>query len=93
MRRRSVVAAFQVFSLVFLCTLFPGPCRCADLLYELKLGVLDHDVSGLWSGYKLENGDDINAELVFSPSRTFLKGQLRPNLGISINTEGYTSEL
>ena len=41
---------------------------------EIKLGVLAHDVPELWSGFSLEGGADINAELLFSPAFSFLGG-------------------
>ena len=40
--------------------------------FEIRGGVLAHDVPGLWSGFRLESGVDINAELLGSrcaPSR------------------------
>ena len=59
---------------------------------ELRAGVLAHDVPGLWSGFRLENGGvDINAELL-GPGVAFLGGTLRPALGGSVNTSGYTSK-
>lgn len=59
--------------------------------FELRGGVLAHDVPGLWSGFRLESGVDINAE-VLGPGVMFLGGALRPALGASINTAGGTSK-
>ena len=73
-----------------------------DIVSELKVGVLAHDVPAL--GDQREHGADINAELRFvspvpdswvadvSPVwRSMLDP--RPNIGISANTAGYTSQV
>jgi hypothetical protein len=59
---------------------------------ELRGGVLAHDVPDLWSGFRLERGIDINAEVLFGAGLPFLGGALRPAIGGSVNTEGYTSK-
>ena len=64
-----------------------------SFIHELKGGVLAHDVDGLWSGFSREDGVDINAEVIFTPSVDLLGGTLRPALGTSINTGGDTSKL
>jgi hypothetical protein len=58
---------------------------------EFRGGVLAHDVPGLWSGFRLEGGVDINAELLFGHGLPFLGGTVRPAVGASVNTSGYTS--
>jgi hypothetical protein len=58
---------------------------------EIRGGVLAHDVPGLWSGFRLERGIDINAELLFGAGMPFIGGTVRPAVGASVNTEGYTS--
>jgi lipid A 3-O-deacylase len=60
--------------------------------YEAKFGVLAHDVPDLWSGFKLERGIDINAEILFAPSLPFLWGDIRPAIGGTVNTAGHTSK-
>ena len=60
--------------------------------FELKGGVLAHDVPDLWSGFQLEKGVDLNIEALFGSGLPFLGGRLRPALGASINTEGHTSK-
>ena len=63
-------------------------------LHRIFLGVLAHDVDGLWSGTRKEGGVDINGEIVFGRTgRTVLAGTLHPNLGLSINSQGDTSKL
>jgi hypothetical protein len=56
-------------------------------------GVLAHDVDGLWSGTRKEDGVDINGEIVFCRTGiSVLAGALRPNLGLSVNSQGDTSK-
>lgn len=64
----------------------------AGLLYQMKFGVLAHDVGDLWSGFSREDGVDLNIEAVLSPSVAILGGTLRPALGGTINTTGDTSK-
>src|SRR5262245_31428282 len=65
--------------------------QSAPSALEFRGGVLAHDVPDLWAGFNLENGVDINAELLFGQGWAVLGGKLRPALGASVNTEGYTS--
>jgi hypothetical protein len=58
---------------------------------EFRGGVLAHDVPGLWSGFSLESGVDINAELLFGAGLPVLGGTVRPAAGASVNTAGDTS--
>ena len=37
-----------------------------DLNYEIRFGVLAHDVDGLWSGTKKESGVDYNFEIILN---------------------------
>jgi lipid A 3-O-deacylase len=61
--------------------------------FEVRGGVLAHDVPDLWAGFSLEGGIDINGELLLGRGLPVLGGILRPALGASINTEGYTSRV
>ena len=64
------------------------------LLNAIRAGVLAHDVNNLWSGTRKEGGVDLNIEIIFSrPSLSLSSGTVRPNLGLSINTQGDTSKL
>jgi hypothetical protein len=65
--------------------------QAAPSSLEIRGGVLAHDVPDLWAGFNLEGGVDINAELLFGRGLPFLGGTLRPALGASVNTDGYTS--
>jgi lipid A 3-O-deacylase len=68
------------------------PNWAAGLIDEVKIGVQAHDVPGLWSGFRLEHGVDINGEILFSPALPFLLGgSIRPALGGTVNTSGDTS--
>ncbi len=62
-------------------------------IYELKLGVLGHDVDGLWSGSSRENGIDFNLEAILAPSLKLFGGALRPASGVSVNDSGNTSKI
>lgn len=69
-----------------------SPAVAGGLVYELKAGVLAHDVPDLWSGFQVErSAADINIEAVLAPSVTVLGGQIRPAIGATINTNGDTS--
>jgi lipid A 3-O-deacylase len=61
--------------------------------FEIRGGVLAHDVPGLWSGFRLEGGVDINAEVLFGTGLPLFGGILRPAVGASVNTEGFTSRV
>jgi hypothetical protein len=58
---------------------------------EIRGGVLAHDVPDLIAGFNRENGVDINAEVLFGPGVLVWGGLIRPVVGGSVNTEGYTS--
>jgi hypothetical protein len=69
-----------------------APASAGDIVSEVKVGVLAHDVPNLWSGFQREeNGADINAEVILSPSLMFLGGVVRPAIGGTLNTQGDTS--
>jgi lipid A 3-O-deacylase len=65
--------------------------QAAPSSLEFRGGVLAHDVPDLWAGFSLEGGVDINAELLFGRGLPVLGGTIRPALGVSVNTEGFTS--
>jgi len=73
----------------------PEPGKpAAARLPEIRLGLLAHDVGGLWSGTHKESGLDISAEVIFNrPRLVLLGGEMRPNFGLSANTAGNTSSL
>ena len=70
------------------------PEKIAAWLHEMRFGILAHDVDKLWSGTSVESGIDFNTEVIFAhPSLAILKGDIRPNIGVSINSQGDTSKL
>ena len=63
------------------------------LIYDVKIGAQVHDVPYMWSGFHKEPyGVDLNLEVMFGPSVTFLGGSIRPAIGTTINFDGYTSK-
>ena len=57
--------------LLVLCAV-PAHARAAGLVDEVKIGVLDHDVPDLWSGFRAEpNSVDMNVEALLSPKVSF----------------------
>ncbi|MCR6632079.1 MAG: acyloxyacyl hydrolase [Magnetospirillum sp.] len=59
---------------------------------EIRLGLFDHDLSFL--GHAKEGGVDVNAELLFeSPAVLNVLWSPRPHVGVSVNTQGDTSQL
>lgn len=87
--RLSLAAASAVGAVMPLLT---APAADAQsLIEEVKLGVLHHDASNLWSGFRQEpSGADINIELLLRPSLPMLGGTIRPVLGGTVSTGGYT---
>jgi len=63
----------------------------ADMVKEIKGGILSHDVNGLWSGSSRESGVDINIEAIFNHDLQLWGGAISPALGLSINSQGDTS--
>ena len=65
-----------------------GPVRA------LRMGILAHDVDGLWSGESKEKGPDLCAEVIFNRSLFhLLAATAYPNAGASLNTQGDTSKV
>lgn len=60
------------------------------LIYEIRGGVLAHDVS-FWAAGHVERGVAINGEIAFGPSIGLLGGHIRPVLGGSFATHNGTS--
>ncbi|SCA57299.1 conserved exported hypothetical protein [Candidatus Terasakiella magnetica] len=82
--------------LLSLCTVllfgFHTSAQADGLVKELKLGVLDHDTDGLWSGFNREGGIDFNAEIILNHDLAFWGGVMSPALGLSVNSQGDTSK-
>lgn len=92
----SLLHGLSALAVVLVCALVltPDDALAAGLFSELKIGVLDHDVPDLWSGFRAEpQSIAVNIEALFSPSVVFMGGAIRPALGASINTQGATSNV
>ena len=85
----------RFFSAALLCLTLEARLACAhEYIHELKLGVLSHDMPGLWSGFRREPASaDINIEAQLKPSLDLLCGTLRPAAGGTLNTVGQTSHV
>jgi hypothetical protein len=97
MRKNGSIAAIVMFTALFLPCAgaqdLSGGALSSELVYGIRLGVLAHDVGGLWSHSRAEGGIDINAEIVFKkPSLNLWQGMILPNLGVSANSQGDTSK-
>ncbi len=79
-----------VAALALVCMANDG--NAEGLVYQLKTGLLAHDVPELWSGFRRETlSADINIEAELSPSMVAFFGTIRPAIGGTINTDGLTS--
>jgi lipid A 3-O-deacylase len=72
--------------------LSPSPAAAqVNLVDEVKLGVLGHDVGFLT--HHVETGADVNVEMLFTPPDVLsVIGSPRPHIGADINTSGNTSD-
>lgn len=94
MNKRMLIGCLITLTLLVMAPLAQGngAAHSANLLHQVKFGVLAHDVGDLWSGFNREDGVDLNIEAILGPSYTVLGGTLRPAIGGSINTAGDTSK-
>jgi hypothetical protein len=73
----------------------PGPSGegRTKLIQEVRFGIMAHDVGGLWSGDRKEDGVDYGAEIVFGrPLGHFWSGVILPNVGFDWHNRGDTSK-
>ena len=68
---------------------FPALAQ-SSWLYEIRGGVLAHDVPIVAAGH-FENGVSLNAEMAFTPSLALFGGNIRPVLGGTFTTNQGTS--
>ena len=59
----------------------PAAAQQVPFMREVKLGVVAHDIPGLWSGFRLEHGIGVNGEVILSPALPLFGGHIRPALG------------
>ena len=95
--------SFLLFSIIWLTTGVTssalseetaGKNVVSSFLYGCRIGLLAHDVDGLWSGSRAEGGFDVNAEVVFKkPGFSLWRGSILPNLGVTLNNQGDTNTL
>jgi lipid A 3-O-deacylase len=91
----------EVRSVLFLPALILAPSAAVasdrvvqlnDVLHHVSFGYLAHDVSGLWSGSRIETAATAdNLDMVFAPHIDLLGGTIRPALGGTITNGSGTS--
>ena len=70
-----------------------SPVTAFFTISEIRIGALDHDTTGLWSGFSRERaGVDANLEVLLGPLARTFGGILRPAVGATLNTSGQTSK-
>ena len=63
-----------------------------DVVHHVSFGYLAHDVSGLWSGFRIERAATAeNFDIVFAPHLDVLWGSVRPALGGTVVNGSGTS--
>jgi hypothetical protein len=88
------VLVFGAFSRPLHGQVLPATDSDQGILYGVRLGLLFHDMGGLWSNTRAEGGVDWNAEIVFKkPSFMLWGGAILPNIGLSVNSRGDTSKV
>ncbi len=66
--------------------------QVSEILHHVSFGYLAHDVSGLWSGFRIETAATAeNLDVVFAPHIDLLGGSIRPALGGTIANGSGTS--
>jgi lipid A 3-O-deacylase len=92
MRTISPIPAVITVSIAVCSSVLPQSATAGDFVDEIKAGVLNHDVAFL--GHHKERGYDVNVEaLLPSPDFFEIIGAPRPDIGISVNSAGKTSQL
>lgn len=90
---KSCSTAISVVCAVYALAAPASAQQARPFIDEARIGILAHDVPGLWSGWRIETPrPDFNAELIFSPSVDVLGGTVRPVIGGSYNNAGGTSK-
>ena len=81
MRKIIVAILLSMWTTVVL----PATICAHELKYEVKIGLLYHDIAPVWGNTKIERGVDLNAE--------YIMGQniVRTNYGFTLNLQGHTS--
>lgn len=88
--RRHVGSMQAITALAVLLALAASPALAG--IVELRLGLANHDISIL--GHGKEGGVDVGGEVLFlSPDLLEALWSPRPHVGVSVNSEGETSQL
>jgi hypothetical protein len=69
----------------------PASAQVSSWLYEVRGGVLAHDVPIVGAGHTETNSVSLNAETAFTPSIAVLGGHIRPVVGGTFTTNDETS--
>ena len=83
----------KTFILALTLLSLPVSAFTAELVHEMKVGVLNHDQDNLWSNTRRESGVDGNIELIFNVATPLWEGDIRPALGATVNFAGDTSKI
>lgn len=75
------MARFGAAALLCVMAALPAVAQQAPFVREVKLGLLVHDMPGLWSGFQLERGVGVNGEVILAPALPLFGGHIRPALG------------
>jgi hypothetical protein len=81
-----------LFALFAFGTAAAATAQADGAVYEIRGGILAHDVPALWSGFRTEeDAVALNLEAIFPSSVSLLGGTIRPAVGASVATGGGTS--
>jgi lipid A 3-O-deacylase len=70
----------------------PSGLAAPDIVDHASIGYLAHDVSGLWSGFRVERAATaLNFDVVFAPHVDVLWGTIRPAVGGTVALDDGTS--
>ncbi len=90
---------FVFVSIIFFAALSNGfalessQANSSGLIFEVRSGILAHDVDNLWSQSRKESGAVINGEIILNLiNGEAFNGIIRPHVGLSVNTSGETSK-
>ena len=84
MRKIIVAILLSMWTTVVL----PATICAQELKYEVKIGLLYHDIATVWGNTKVEGGYDVNAEII-----GHVLGNISAHVGFSLNLCGETSRI
>ena len=86
---KNLFAALLIATLPLLA--MPASAQTSSWLYEIRGGVLAHDVPLVGAGHIETNSVSLNAEVAFAPAFPIFGGQIRPVVGGTFTTNLETS--